>query len=1185
MAPSLQAISTESTRNLEKEVDGRIEISGACGRPLAVSDSARQREIEEQNRKTHGETIEELDQLLSIRDRADADLLVFNGNVNGHTVRILADTGASRRYIRRSTSDAAGLKIMPLKGHKGVRLPDSSQLQIYGTVSCTVTIQTFTDKATFIVIDLAQYDIILGMDFFRQYQPTIDYKACGLIIQQDSYEHALHDSLPHPLTLEYNHIPASGWRNVRRTLQHKGQGVLYMLIDGDTSDKLTDKSGKNIESLKEELGPLMKVFRTELPTGVGPKRYVDHHIDTGDARPINRSAYTLTPQQLEEQARQIRYLEERDLIRPSHSPWGSPVLFVKKKDDSWRMCVDYRALNNVTVKNGYPLPKIQDCLDQIGSAKVFSKVDLLSGYWQIRVADADIPKTAFNTRIGKFEFRVLPFGLTNAPATFQTLMNDILRSCLDKFVVVYLDDILIYSQDEKGHMEHLKIVLQILLENNLFARPDKCSFFQTEVDFCGHIVGAGVVRMDPHKLAAIKDWPTPRTVHHVRQFVGLCSYYRRFIKEFARIAAPMHELLKLPEATRGHKHQPIVWNAKCQMSFRQLKECLTVAPVLQQPDVKRAFIIETDASDYACGATLLQTNLADGREHPVAFESRKFNPAESRYPTHERELLAIKQALRAWRCYIENEHTTIVRTDHEGLQYMKTTRKPSKRLGRWIEEFEEYNLKIIHKSGKLMTVPDALSRRPDYLHNIELNVLEWTDYMTDYLESGKLSGDKNIDDMLRSRAHEFTIAMETLCHRDSPESDWIDYLPLWARADLLDRLHRDYGHSNELTLLNLVSARGWWPTMRKDIRHYVRHCTDCQIAGRSRQGLHTDVQHPSHQWSGRIEPFDRWGLDLIGRLPKTPSGNRWIITAVDYATRWPVAKAVPDATAEALAEFIHDELYMHYGSPKEIVTDQGRNLWAPAMSQFLSKLNVKHRGTTPYHPRTNGAVESLNGTLGNMLTKYLLNRPRSHWDRYLDQALFAARIRTHSTTRFSPFYMLYGRQPRLPMDENGITPLTDNVREDKLPLFETLRMEALRNTEERALKNKQAWDAAITPIQYKPDDYVLVRAENQLKWQGKWFGPYRVRRAMPLNTYELETPQKKKLELLVGGDRLKQARVEGRVTRGWRMPKGPGRKRIYGSENNPNHAVAAPLDQFEALPEEEGLQEDSPIEPQLWQLL
>ena len=386
-------------------------------------------------------------------------------------------------------------------------------------------------------------------------------------------------------------------------------------------------------------------------------------------------------------------LLRRGLIRASTSPWGAPVLFVRKpKTDEWRMCIDYRALNHKTIRNAYPLPRIQDCLDRLGKAKHCTTLDLTSGYWQVLVAEKDIQKTAFNTRYGKYEFLVMPFGLTNAPATFQTLMNQVLRPYIDKFVLVYIDDLLIYSNSPEEHLHHLRLVLEALRKEKLYARPLKCTFDKPEVEFCGHVVGGGVVRVLDSKIKIINEWPVPKNVHEVRQFFGLANYYRRFIQNFGQISAPLAALFKKEDGD-DRKNRPVHWNAGHQLAFERLKQALTTAPVLHQPDNSKPFTIETDASDFALGYSLLQKG-DDGLMHPVAFEGRKLKPAETRYPTHEKELLAIKEALNKWKHYIQNKHTTTVLTDHESLRYMNTVSKPSNHLVRWIDEFQGFDLDI-----------------------------------------------------------------------------------------------------------------------------------------------------------------------------------------------------------------------------------------------------------------------------------------------------------------------------------------------------------------------------------------------------------------------------------------------------------------------------------------------------------
>ena len=311
-------------------------------------------------------------------------------------------------------------------------------------------------------------------------------------------------------------------------------------------------------------------------------------------------------------------------------------------------------------------------------------------------------------RYGKYEFMVMPFGLTNAPATFQTLMNSILRPYIDKFVLVYLDDILIYSNSAEEHRQHVRLVLEALGKYQLYARPLKCVFDKPEVEFCGHIVGGGKVKMLEKKVQILRDWPVPKNVHEVRQFFGLANYYRRFIRNFSAISSPLATLFKLENGDK-RKNRPIVWNTLHQLAFERLKEALTNAPVLQQPDPSKPYTIETDASDFAIGFVLLQIG-EDGLMHPVAFDGRKLRGAELRYPTHEKELLAIKEALLKWKHYIENGYTTMVLMDHESLHYMNSVTRPSKRLARWIDEFQGFDLDIRYRRGKDATVPNALSR-------------------------------------------------------------------------------------------------------------------------------------------------------------------------------------------------------------------------------------------------------------------------------------------------------------------------------------------------------------------------------------------------------------------------------------------------------------------------------------------
>ncbi|KAL4360823.1 hypothetical protein GQ457_04G019820 [Hibiscus cannabinus] len=423
----------------------------------------------------------------------------------------------------------------------------------------------------------------------------------------------------------------------------------------------------------------------ELP-GLPPKREVEFGIDIQlGTNPVSITPYRMAPIELKELKKQLEELQSKVFIRPSTSPRGAPVLFVKKKDGSMRLCIDYRQLNRVTIKNKYPLPRIEDLFDQLRDAYVFSKIDLRSGYYQMKVKDADVPKTAFRTRYGHFEFLVMPFGLTNAPAAFMDLMNRVFKPYLDKFVVVFIDDILIYSRNKDDHAEHLRIVLQTLRECQLYAKFSKCEFWLSEVAFLGHVISAKGIMVDLKKFQTILDWRPPRNVSEVRSFLGLVGYYRRFVKGFSVIALPLTKILR--------KDQPFEWSEDRQRSFDKLKQALTHAPVLIQPEPGIEFTVYSDASHSGLGCVFMQG------ENVIAYASRQLKPHELNYPTHDLELAAIVFALKIWRHYLYGEKCHMF-TDHKSLKYLLTQKDLNLRQRRWMELLKDYDLVIDYHPGK-----------------------------------------------------------------------------------------------------------------------------------------------------------------------------------------------------------------------------------------------------------------------------------------------------------------------------------------------------------------------------------------------------------------------------------------------------------------------------------------------------
>jgi hypothetical protein len=436
------------------------------------------------------------------------------------------------------------------------------------------------------------------------------------------------------------------------------------------------------------------VFPDELP-GMPPDRDVEFVIELqlGTA-PISKRPYRMPPNELAELKTQLPELLDKGYIRPSSSPWGCPTLFVKKKDGSLRLCVDYRPLNAVTIKNKYPLPRIDVLFNQLAGARVFCKIDIRSGNHQIKIRPCDIPKTAFSTHYGLYEFLVMSFGLTNAPAYFMYLMNSVFMKELDKFIVVFNDDILIYYKNEKEHAKHLRIVLQRLRDHKLYDKFSKCEFWLNSVKFLGHTISKDGISVDPSKVQEVMDWKPPKSVHQIRSFLRLEGYYRRFIPDFSRIAKPMTELLK-----KGVK---FMWSEACEKAFNTLRQHLTLALVLVQPDNSKPFEVFCDTSGTGLGCVLMQ----EGRV--IAYASRALRPHEINYPTFDPELAAVVHALKIWRHYLMGNRCNIF-TDHKSLKYIFTQSELKMRQRRWLELIKDYDLEVHYHPRKANAVVDALS--------------------------------------------------------------------------------------------------------------------------------------------------------------------------------------------------------------------------------------------------------------------------------------------------------------------------------------------------------------------------------------------------------------------------------------------------------------------------------------------
>jgi hypothetical protein len=593
----------------------------------------------------------------------------------------------------------------------------------------------------------------------------------------------------------------------------------------------------------------------------------------------------MPPNELAELKIQLQDLLEKGFIRPSSSPWGCPAIFVKKKDQTLRMCVDYRPLNEVTIKNKYPLPWIDILYDQLTGARVFSKIDLRSGYHQIRIRPKDIPKTAFTTRYGLFEYLVMSFGLTNAPAHFTYLMNSVFMPELDKFVVVFIDDILIYSKNEEEHAQHLRIVLTRLREHQLYAQFSKCAFWLEEIQFLGHVLSAKGIAVDPSKVQDILEWKPPTTVHQVRSFLGLAGYYRRFIPDFSRLVKPITSLLK--------NDTKFNWSLECNEAFEKLKVLLTTAPVLAQPDIEKPFDVYCDASGSGLGCVLMQ----EGRV--IVYASRQLRRHEEHYPTHDLELAAVVHALKIWHHYLLGNIYHIY-TDHKSLKYIFTQSELNMRKRRWLELIKDYELEIHYHPGKANVVADALSRKVSChcltvktsdntlcqeMEKLNLGMIQQGALSQLKLESVLLQRimDAQRDNEGMKHIHEKIRARKAKCFRkDDQGIVWFNNRIVVPkneelRQQILDEAHlsRYSIHPGSTKMYQDLKQHYWWMKMKIEIARYVARCDTCK---------RVKAIHMKTAGSLQSLPIPTWkwediSIDFIVGLPITAKGfdSIWVI--------------------------------------------------------------------------------------------------------------------------------------------------------------------------------------------------------------------------------------------------------------------------------------------------------------------
>lgn len=1054
--------------------------------------------------------------------------LEFPATIGAVPARALLDSGAEALFVSEAFVKRHGLRTKPAKRALTVSLADGSQYVADKVVTGVFRLDgyAYTDWQLLVVPLGADHDIVIGMPWLHYHDPVISWKKGTMTIETDSGALVLRSTKTKEKGhAEFNLISARKLLNAvrRKTIDHAFLVVLTaadmeQIQEATQKGQLSDFARRKIAEWEERF---VDVFQEIAPLVGTTQTAVKHHIELkADAGPPpSRPPYRLSPLEREELQRQLIKMLELGHIRPSTSPYGAPVLFVPKKTvdkttgkPEFRMCIDYRALNSQTVKDSYPMPRIDDLLDRLNGAKFFTALDLTNAYGQVPMEEDSIQRTAFRTPFGSYEYLVMPFGLSTAPQTFQRLVANVLQSLGTRQWDNYLDDLLIWGTTEEEHAANVEAVLEKLQKAKLYCRPSKCSFFQTRVPYLGHIVSADGIETDAKKVAAVATWPTPSTQTELLSFLGACNFYRRFIRRFSHLALPLYRLLR--------KDMPYLWGPAQQEAFEALKQALVTAPVLQAPDYTKPFIVNTDASDIAVGAVLMQ-DFGNGPQ-PIAYFSRRHTPAQTRYSARDKELLAIVSALREWRHIVANSHICVL-TDHDSLRYLTTqTLDPTGRMARWLEWTQTFDLDVKHIPGPSNRVRDALSR----INLATVTVARADPALMRKLLTAYKTNNAAVETLGRIKQNQpcqFVLVGDLLYFtggKGKRRSSLRLYIPDTGtlRQTLLRECHDSMysGHLGRDVTIERAQRLFYWPGMSGDIADYVRTCPTCQ-ADKPRPGKMLGLMQPLPV---PTRPWSFVGTDLITKLTLTGRGNNCILTAVDLLTKMVVLESCSESiTSEGIAELFKEGFCRRFGPPDVLISDRDPRFTASFWQTYTRLMGSKLNMSTSFHAQTDGQTERANRVVEEILRHYVSDN-QDDWDTMLSVVEYAINTAKHDSTGFSPFYLNHGYEPKNPMDHlqgvniETVNDSSNDAAEKHVQRIKDAIEQAQANLRKAKEQQRLCYDLHRRDWQFKVGDWAWLSTENLKrkdaagvrKLDPLWVGPFEITEVLTPVTYRVAIP-------------------------------------------------------------------------------
>lgn len=872
------------------------------------------------------------------------------------------------------------------------------------------------------------------------------------------------------------------------------------------------------DNQRKQLDEVVATFPDSAKRGLGKTSLLVHKIDVGEAVPVKQRFYAVSPAVMKDMDQEIERMLKLDVIEESESSWSSPMAIVKKKNGKIRLCLDARKVNKVTKKLAYPLPLIDGILSRLDKTFYISSIDLKDAFWQIPLDPESRDKTAF-TIPGRplYQFKVMPFGLCNAAQTLCKLMDKVIPHHLQDRVFVYLDDLLVTSSTLEEHLSLLSDISYRLEKAGLTINVEKSQFLMKKIEYLGFVVGGGKLRPNPEKVCAIADFPIPKTPRQVRRFLGVTGWYSRFVKNYSTVASPLTDLLK--------KGKKFLWSVEAQQSFDGLKEALLNDPVLVNPDFQKHFFIQCDASKTGVGAVLFQKS-EDDVDHPIAFMSKKLNAAQRNYSVTELECLAAVLAIKKFRAYVEGMPFTVI-TDHSSLKWLMEQRDLSGRLARWSLKLQSFDFTIEHCKGSANAVPDALSRMyADAIDksaasldenlpplNIDLNSEAFAD---DVYRDAILALNKDKDNNVNVKEVDGKLYINpgnVLKQADTDIPEWKLIVPIPLTKSLLLQAHCSptAAHFGVEKTLERLQRLFFWNHMGKDVKDFVSKCSTCKMT----KPVNFTMQPPMGEKHYTFRPFQQIYVDFLGPYPRSKLGNTHILIVMDHYSRLVLIKAIRRATAEVLVKYLEEEVFLVYGTPQTLISDNGRQFESNALKDLLHKYGVEHRFTPKYHPQPN-ASERANRSVLTGIRSYV-GENQKEWDKHLCEIAHAMRNVTHSTHNFSPHFLVFGQYPINHGSQYQLLETLHSLGGNNISIVS--KSERLTNAQEAVLrhmrksyeKNAARYNLRSTNRKFVLNQLVYVRNYAQsdaIKFYsaklGKQFVPARIIRLVGSVAYELD---------------------------------------------------------------------------------